>query len=74
MQGVPKTFNMMVTMHSKVDYIVKAFQAGATGFVTEDSAPERLLQAIDVVLKGEYFIDSAVSQKVVQRLACVKKE
>ena len=74
MQGVPKTFNMMVTMHSKVDYIVKAFQVGATGFVTKDSAPERLLQAIDAFLKGEYFIDSAVSRKVVQRLAGVKKE
>ena len=48
--------------------------AGATGFVTKDSAPERLLQAIDVVLKGEYFMDSAVSQKVVQRLAGVKAD
>jgi DNA-binding NarL/FixJ family response regulator len=65
----PKTIVMMVTMHSKVDYIVNAFKAGATGYVTKDSASERLLQAIDVVLKGEYFLDSAVSQKVVQRLA-----
>jgi DNA-binding NarL/FixJ family response regulator len=73
-KSLPKTFIMMVTMHSKVDYIVKAFQAGATGFVTKDSAPERLLQAIDVVLKGEYFMDSAVSQKVVQRLAGVKAD
>jgi DNA-binding NarL/FixJ family response regulator len=70
----PKTIVMMVTMHSKVDYIVNAFKAGATGFVTKDSAPERLLQAIDVVLKGEYFLDSAVSQKVVQRLAGIKTD
>jgi DNA-binding NarL/FixJ family response regulator len=70
----PKTAVMMVTMHSKVDYIVNAFKAGATGFVTKDSAPERLLQAIDVVLKGEYFLDSAVSQKVVQRLAGIKAD
>lgn len=70
----PKTAIMMVTMHSKVDYIVNAFKAGATGFVTKDSAPERLLQAIDVVLKGEYFLDSAVSQKVVQRLAGIKAD
>jgi len=68
-KALPKAVIMMVTMHSKVDYIVNAFKAGATGFVTKDSAPERLLQAIEVVLKGEYFLDSAVSQKVVQRLA-----
>jgi DNA-binding NarL/FixJ family response regulator len=71
-RSLPKTAIMMVTMHSKVDYIVNAFTAGAAGFVTKDSAPERLLQAIDVVLKGEYFLDSAVSQKVVQRLAGIK--
>jgi DNA-binding NarL/FixJ family response regulator len=41
---------------------------------TKDSAPERLLQAIDVVLKGEYFLDSAVSQKMVQRLAGIKSD
>ncbi len=70
----PKTTVMMVTMHSKVDYIVNAFKAGATGYVTKDSAPERLLQAIDVVLKGEYFLDSAVSQKVVQRLAGIEAD
>jgi len=68
----PKTAIMMVTMHSKVDYIVSAFKAGATGYVTKDSAPERLLQAMDVVLRGEYFLDSAVSQAVVQRLAGLK--
>jgi DNA-binding NarL/FixJ family response regulator len=73
-KSLPKTAIMMVTMHSKIDYIVNAFKAGATGFVTKDSAPERLLQAIDVVLSGEYFLDSAVSQKVVQRLAGIKTD
>jgi DNA-binding NarL/FixJ family response regulator len=68
-KSLPKTLVIIVSMHSTVDYIVKAFQAGATGFVTKESAPERLLQAIDVVLRGEYFMDSAVSQKVVRKLA-----
>ena len=59
---------MIITMHSKVDYIVKAFQAGATGYVVKESASERLLQGMDVVLKGEYFMDSSVSHKVVEKL------
>jgi DNA-binding NarL/FixJ family response regulator len=71
---LPMTFVMIVSMHSKVDYIVNAFRAGATGFVTKESAPERLLHAIDVVLKGEYFMDSAVSQKVVHKLAGLTKD
>jgi DNA-binding NarL/FixJ family response regulator len=70
----PKTMVMIVSMHSKVDYIVKAFQAGATGYVVKDSAAERLLQGIEAVLKGEYFLDSSVSHKVVQRLMEFPKE
>jgi len=63
-----KTRIMMITMHSKVDYIVKAFQAGATGYVVKESASERLLQGMDTVLKGEYFMDSSVSHKVIKKL------
>ena len=63
-----KTSIMMITMHSKVYYIVKAFQAGATGYVVKESASERLLQGMDTVLKGEYFMDSSVSHKVVKKL------
>jgi len=63
-----KTRIMIITMHSKVDYIVKAFQAGATGYVVKESATERLLQGMDTVLKGEYFMDSSVSHKVVEKL------
>jgi DNA-binding NarL/FixJ family response regulator len=70
----PKTIIMIVSMHSKVDYIVKAFQAGATGYVVKDSAVERLLQGIDSVLRGEYFLDSSVSHQVVKKLMESPKE
>ncbi len=64
----PKTRIMMITMHSKIDYIVKAFQAGATGYVVKESASERLIRGIESVLKGEYFMDSSVSHKVIEKL------
>jgi len=59
---------LIVSMHSKVDYIVKAFQAGATGYMTKESATERLLQGIAQVLNGEYFMDGSVSHRVVEKL------
>jgi len=65
---LPKTRIMIVSMHSKVDYIVKAFQAGATGFMVKESATERLVQGIERVLNGEYFMDGAVSHSVVKKL------
>ena len=59
---------MIVSMHSKVEYIAEAFQAGATGYVVKESASERLLHGLEYVLKGEYFLDSSVSTQVVKKL------
>jgi len=64
----PPTRILIVSMHSKVDYIVKAFQAGATGYMTKESATERLLPGIEHVLNGEYFMDGSISHRVVEKL------
>ncbi len=63
---------IVVSMHSKIDYIVSAFQAGASGFVAKESAAERLLQAMETVCKGDYFMDTAVSREVVKNLVGAK--
>lgn len=68
---LPNIRIMVVSMHSKIDYIVKAFQSGATGYLVKDSASEMLLQGIDHVLKGDYFMDPSVSHQVVKKLAAV---
>lgn len=65
---------VIVSMHSKADYIFKAFQAGATGYVVKESASEKLLQAIDNVLKGDYFMDSHVSKEVVRKLMDIQNK
>jgi len=59
---------MIVSMHSKIDYIAEAFQAGATGYVVKESASERLLQGLESVANGDYFLDSSVSHAVVENL------
>lgn len=59
---------LVVSMHSKIDYIAEAFQAGATGYVVKESASERLIKGLEYVSRGDYFLDSSVSQQVVKRL------
>ncbi|MCP4748275.1 MAG: response regulator transcription factor [Desulfobacteraceae bacterium] len=59
---------MILSMHSKIDYIVEAFQAGATGYVVKESAADRLAQGIGAVASGEYFLDSSISHEVVAKL------
>ena len=64
----PKIRIMVVSMHSKIDYIVKAFQSGAMGYLAKDSAADLLLEGIEYVLKGNYFMDTSVSHQVVKKL------
>ncbi|MBW1741129.1 MAG: response regulator transcription factor [Deltaproteobacteria bacterium] len=59
---------MVVSVHSKIDYITEAFRAGATGYVAKESATDRLLQGLETVSRGEYFLDSSLSHKVVKKL------
>jgi DNA-binding NarL/FixJ family response regulator len=59
---------MVVSMHSKIDYIVKAFQSGAMGYLIKESAAHLLLEGIEYVLKGHYFMDTSVSHQVVKKL------
>lgn len=65
---LPDTRILIVSMHAKIDYIAEAFQAGATGYVVKESAAERLVKGLEYVLRGDYFLDSSVSQQVVKKL------
>jgi len=65
---LPVTRVLIVSMHSKIDYIAEAFQAGATGYVVKESASERLVQGLESVARGDYFLDSSVSHAVVENL------
>jgi len=65
---LPRTRIMILSMHSKIDHIVEAFQSGATGYVVKESAAERLAQALEAVISGEYFLDTSISHEVVAKL------
>ncbi len=65
---LPATRIMIVSMHSHIEYITAAFRAGSTGYVVKESAADRLLQGLDAVLRGEYFLDTSLSPEVVKRL------
>jgi DNA-binding NarL/FixJ family response regulator len=63
---LPETRVLIISMHSKFDYIAEAFQAGATGYVVKESASNGLLKGLETVIRGEYFLDSSLSHAVVE--------
>ncbi|MGE4470050.1 MAG: response regulator [Desulfovibrio sp.] len=67
-QIMPEIQFIIVSMHANADYIVEAFQAGATGYMVKDSASEGLLRGLNNVARGQIFLDSALSGEVVEKL------
>ncbi|MBI5585567.1 MAG: response regulator transcription factor [Deltaproteobacteria bacterium] len=59
---------LIVSMHAKIDYIAESFRAGALGYVIKESAADRLVQGLEAVSRGEYYLDSALSRKVVEKI------
>lgn len=59
---------VVVSMHSKIEFIAESFRAGAGAYVLKESTTDRLAQALDAVRKEEQYLDSAVSPKVLQKL------
>lgn len=62
----PQMQVLIVSMHTHMDYIVEAFQAGAKGYITKESSRERLVQGLEKVAGGDYFVDSTLSHRVVR--------
>ncbi|MGE4263198.1 MAG: response regulator [Desulfovibrio sp.] len=64
----PQTKLVMLSMHSKVDFIATAFQAGVSGYLAKESSREQLLQALDAVMAGRQYLDGSLSPRVVTEL------
>jgi DNA-binding NarL/FixJ family response regulator len=73
-EQLPETNIIILSVHSKGDYIAKSFQAGAKGYVTKESTPAKLLHGLKAVLNGEYFIDSTLSNEVAKKLIGVTEK
>jgi len=59
---------VVVSMHTKIDFISAAIQAGASGYVAKESGADRILQALETVASGGQYLDSTLSPKVLLKL------
>ncbi len=47
---------LILTMHEEGQYVVRAIEAGAMGYITKQSAPEQLVKAIRKVISGHRYL------------------
>ncbi len=66
---LPDVKLIFVTMHADPAYVSEAFKAGASAYLLKRSAARELDQAIDAVLKGQYFVTSLLTRDIVSGLS-----
>jgi DNA-binding NarL/FixJ family response regulator len=60
---------LILTVHSEEQYAVRALKAGASGFLTKESAPEKLVDAVRAIAEGRRFITPEVADKLASSVA-----
>jgi DNA-binding NarL/FixJ family response regulator len=60
----PKLRVLVLSMHQEQQYAVRAVKAGASGYLTKESASAQLVQAIRKVAGGGAFITEAVAEQL----------
>lgn len=58
----PKLRILVLSMHHEVQYAVRAIKAGASGYLTKESAPDELEQALRKIAAGGAYVTADVAQ------------
>ncbi len=65
----PKLPILVLTMHDEHQYIIRAIESGAMGYITKQSAPEQLVKAIRKVHSGSRFLTEKAAEALALRVA-----
>ncbi len=60
----PKLRILVLSMHQEQQYAVRAIKAGASGYLTKESAPAQLVQAIRKIASGGAYISAEVAEQL----------
>jgi len=64
----PKLPVLVLSMHAEDQYAVRVLRAGAAGYLTKESAPAKLIQAIRKVVRGGKYVSPTLAEKLVYDL------
>jgi two-component system, NarL family, invasion response regulator UvrY len=69
-KAMKKTFRVLIlSMHPEDRFAIRALKAGASGYLTKESAPDELVKAIRTILTGRKYVSRSLSDKLVDILS-----
>ncbi|KQM81003.1 response regulator transcription factor [Agromyces sp. Leaf222] len=60
---------LVLTTFNREDYLFEALEAGASGFLLKNSSPEQLIEAVQVVARGDALLSPDVTRRVIEAVA-----
>ncbi|MFD4421721.1 response regulator [Agromyces sp. NPDC058484] len=60
---------LVLTTFNREDYLFAALEAGASGFLLKNSSPEQLIEAVQVVARGDALLSPDVTRRVIEAAA-----
>ncbi len=58
---------LVLTTFDRDDYLFRALEAGASGFLLKTASPEQLVDAVRVLARGDALLSPAVTRRVIER-------
>ncbi len=59
---------LMLTMHREDQYAIRAMKAGASGYLTKQSAPSELMNALQLVANGRKYITPSLAEEMANQI------
>ena len=63
--AAPDTKVLILSMHTKEDFVARALKAGASGYLLKGAATEELEKALQAIAAGQFYLSPAISRQVV---------
>ena len=59
---------LVLTMHAEEEFVVRALESGASGYLLKEAAAEQLAEAVHTVAAGKVYLGPGVSRSVLNKL------
>jgi DNA-binding NarL/FixJ family response regulator len=65
---LPRLKVLVVSMYPEEQYAVRAFRAGAAGYLNKAGAPEKLLDAVEQIIAGRKYVSPEIAQALIENI------
>lgn len=63
---------LMLSIHPEEQYAIRVLKAGASGFISKDSAPDELIAAVEKIIGGHKYITPTLAEKLASEISPAK--